>query len=101
MCKTSWLAGILVLLLAGILLPSAWADTPLLDADTMRAALRTTTVEDNGFIDQVLTLVSNGTLPLDMVNTTFQWARKKPKLRFQHFKRALIIRAADIGVTLQ
>ena len=67
----------------------------------MRAALRTTPTEEQGFICRVLKKVNNGTLPLEMVNSTFQWARKKPKMQFQFFKQAMILRAADIGVTLQ
>jgi hypothetical protein len=101
MRKTVYLAGIVVIILAGLALRPASADAPVLDADTMRTALHTTPQEEQGFIDRALVLVKNGTLPLSLVDSTFQWARKKPKLRFQHFKQALIVRAADIGITLQ
>jgi len=71
-----------------------------LDAETMKAALRTTTPEENGFIDLVLNLVDGGTLPVAMVDSTFQWARQKPKHKFQYFKRGLTVRAAQIGIDL-
>ncbi|MGD0381924.1 MAG: hypothetical protein ABSA77_00285 [Thermoguttaceae bacterium] len=77
------------------------ANTTRLDATTMKAALRTTTIEEAGFIDYVLAKVNKGLLPADMVDGTFQWARKKPyKHRFQYFKQALIVRAERIGVNL-
>jgi len=81
---------------------SAWpgAAQARLDAETMRSALRTATPEENGFIDYVLALVDEGRLPRWLVESTFQWARKKPRHRFQYFKRGLIVRAAQIGIDL-
>jgi hypothetical protein len=80
---------------------SAQAGSTRLDAATMKAALRTDTIEEGGFIDYVLDKVKKGTLPADLVDSTFQWARKKPyKHRFQYFKQALIVRAAAIGITI-
>jgi hypothetical protein len=77
------------------------ADSTRLDAATMKAALRTTTIEEAGFIDGLLIMVNKGTLPPDLVDSTFQWARKKPyKHRFQYFKQAIIVRAAAIGITI-
>jgi hypothetical protein len=35
-----------------------------------------------------------------MFDSTFLWARKKPRHKFQYFKQALTVRAAGIGVTL-
>jgi hypothetical protein len=73
-----------------------------LDAATMKAALRTDAIEEGGFIDGILLRVSKGTLPADLVDSTFQWARKKPyKHRFQYFKQALIVRAAAIGIVIK
>jgi len=75
------------------------AATTRLDAATMKAALRTATPEEAGFITYVLVLVNKGLLPADLVDSTFQWARKKPsKYRFQYFKQALIVRADKIGI---
>ncbi len=80
---------------------SVKADSSRLDAAVMKAALRTATAEEGGFIDDMLIKVNKGTLPADLVDSTFQWARKKPyKHRFQYFKQALIVRAAGIGITI-
>jgi hypothetical protein len=70
------------------------------DAATMRAALRTTPVEERGFIDRVLYKVRKGILPADLVDTTFVWAKRKPRHRFQYFKYGLIYRANELGVRL-
>ena len=80
---------------------STQADSTRLDAATMKAVLRIATTEDGGFFDNLIIRVNKGTLPADLVDSTFQWARKKPtRLRFQYFKQALIIRAAAIGITI-
>ena len=73
--------------------------TDQLTADSMKAALRTATPEDNGFIDRVLEKMNTGKISRSLVVTTFEWARKKNTHRFQYFKRAIIKRAAEIGVT--
>ncbi len=71
-----------------------------LTADQMKAALRTATVEEEGFIEKVLFLMHRGILPEDLVESTFLWARKRPKHKFQYFKYALKLRAADRGIPL-
>jgi hypothetical protein len=71
-----------------------------LDANTMKAALRTATPEEDGFIDRVLAKVDKKKLPLDLVESTFLWARKKPRNKFQYFKRGLIVRAEQQGISL-
>lgn len=71
-----------------------------LDANTIKVALHTNTAEENGFIDRVLALVDRHVLPLDMVESTFLWARKKPHNKFQYFKRGLILRAQQQGIGL-
>ncbi len=80
----------------------AWAEMvqAQLDAQTMRSALGTATPEEEGFIDYVLTLVEQGRLPRALVESTFQWARKKPRHRFQYFRYGLIVRAAQQGISL-
>ncbi|MGA2059543.1 MAG: hypothetical protein ABSG67_03605 [Thermoguttaceae bacterium] len=97
-----------LLLILAVLAFFAWisasskADSTRLDAATMKAALRTDTTEEGGFIDYLIMRVNKGTLPADLVDSTFQWARKKPyKHRFQYFKQALIVRAAAIGITIK
>jgi hypothetical protein len=92
---------ILALLAFGRISTTLAADTARLDAATMKAALRTTTAEENGFIDYVLTKVSKGLLPAALVDSTFQWARKKPyKHRFQYFKYGLLVRAEKLGIKI-
>ena len=71
-----------------------------LDAKTMKAALRTATPEEDGFIDYVLDRVEAGKLPRSLVTSTFLWARKKPRRQFQYFKYGLIIRARRRGIKL-
>jgi hypothetical protein len=74
-------------------------DNPL-DAEAMKVALRTATPEEDGFIEYVLRRVDKGTLPLDMVESTFLWAKKKPNRKFQYFKRGLTLRAEQKGIHL-
>lgn len=52
------------------------------------------------FIDRITVLTRNGALPLDLVASTFSWARKKQPYPFPYFARALRIRAAEIGVDI-
>ena len=70
--------------------PSRFAS--ILDAETIKAGLRTTEVEEGSFIEQVVQLAKNGTVPPYIVVSTFQWARKKPAYQFQYFKRGLLLR---------
>ena len=51
-------------------------------------------------MERVVRLANKGTLPVDMVASTFQWARNKPNLRFQYFKWGITARASKIDVTL-
>ena len=72
-----------------------------LDAAKMKAALDTAQPEEDGFVDRVVEKTKQGQLPVSLVESTFQWARKKPQFKFQFFKRALIVRAAKLGISLQ
>ncbi len=89
---------IILALLAATLVPTAEAE--VLDAATMKAVLRAATPEQEAFIDYVILRVTKKTLPLDLVQSTFLWARKKPHHRFYYFKQALIVRAAKQGIRL-
>lgn len=98
---TKWAYAFSVATLA--LLAAAWvgtAEASPLDANVMKVALRTAAPEEDGFIDRVLARVDQGTLPLDMVESTFLWARKKPRHKFQYFKNGLILRAQNAGIQL-
>ncbi len=94
----------LITMICALLLSTALACTSkaatLLDAGAIKAGLRTATPEEGGFIERAVRLAKQGTLPPDMLESTFQWARRKPAFRFQHFKRGLTLRAARIGVAL-
>jgi hypothetical protein len=80
---------------------ATYGDSTLLKADVIKAELHTGTAEQNAYIDSVLAKVSNGTLPASLVDSTFQWSRKKdPKFRFEFFKKALSIRAKEQGITI-
>lgn len=100
MCKIRIVCIVLLSLLAfGRISAAALADQTRFDVATYKAGLRTTSIEDNGFIEHTLFLVGQGLVPADMFDSTFQWARKKPyKHRFQYFKQALIVRADRIGI---
>jgi hypothetical protein len=76
------------------------AASSTLNADTMKVALHTATPEEDGFITKVLLLVDQGVLPVEMVQSTFLWAKKKPRYKFQYFKRGLILRASQAGITI-
>ena len=76
------------------------AEASSLDAKTMKVALHTATPEEGGFIDYVLALVDRGRLPVDLIKSTFLWAKKKPRNKFQYFKRGLILRAKKRGINL-
>jgi len=86
----------LALLIAG----TARADDFQLDPDQIRAALHTTAMEDQGFIDRTVRMVESGKLPRDMFVSCFIWARRKTRRQFQYFKAALTTRAATIGINL-
>ncbi|MCE5269374.1 MAG: hypothetical protein LLG00_15975 [Planctomycetaceae bacterium] len=76
-------------------------DAGQLTAENMKVALHTATPQENGFIERVLDRVQRGTMPLDLVKSTFQWARKKPRKQFYYFKQGLILRAAEQGIHIQ
>ncbi len=93
----------LLLVVALVLLSSARicvADTVALDVEKMKVALHTATPQEKGFIEYVVARVQAGTLPLDLVESTFLWARKKPTRKFYYFKFGLIERAAKRGIKL-
>jgi len=80
--------------------PAAEAASPL-TADTLRAGLRTANPDEEAYLTYVATLLGQGRLPQDLVESTFQWARGKPHPnKAEYFKFGLITRAKDIGITL-
>ena len=101
MFRRQFLSGLLLAPLALFSSRTLLADQTIVDADTMKKILRPATPDDNAFIDRVVKKVSKGKLPADLVDSTFEWARKKGKNRFQYFKQALILRAAQQGIVVQ
>ncbi|MGQ9574862.1 MAG: hypothetical protein ACUVUC_06055 [Thermoguttaceae bacterium] len=97
--RARWIGAILIGCLLG-LVPGTAQSSTVLDAATIKAALRTATPEEGGFVDRVVNMAKNGQLPPQMVESTFQWARRKPFYRFQYFKRGMILRAARAGISL-
>ena len=71
-----------------------------LDADVLKAMLRTTTIEENDYIPFLVTLVDQDRLPRVMIDTALRWARNKTYRQFQFFKRAVIAEADRSGITL-
>ena len=71
-----------------------------LSAQELKVGLRTVTPNDDAFVERVVTMVDEGRLSVSLVDSTFQWARRKGQNQFQYFKRALILRAAKQGITI-
>jgi hypothetical protein len=70
--------------------------------DQLKNGLQARRPEDREFLDRVATMVENKQLPIDLVKSTFQWARrKKTYYAFPYFERALILRAEQIGITIE
>jgi len=98
--RTHWIVALTLILLASPRTERVLADTPL-DAGVINAGLRSPTSADQNFVNNVVALANNGKLPANLVESAFLWAQKKPaKIRFQYFKRALILQAKNLGITL-
>lgn len=93
------LSSIVMLAMLFLMAARMHAAEPL-DAESIKAALRTATPEEEAFIDRTVAMVGKGTLPRDLFESTFLWARKKPRLKFQYFQRGLILRAEQQGIRL-
>jgi hypothetical protein len=55
------------------------------------------------FVATVVNMVDNNLLPIDLVQSTFLWARKQAKYKrypFPYFEQALRERAKDIGIAI-
>ena len=70
--------------------------------DQLRSGLNARRDVEFKFIDDVVVLVRTQKLPVKLVMETFQYARnKRTKYPFQYFQRALVLRAARLGVTIR
>lgn len=74
-------------------------ENPTLE-DTLAKGLKARLPEEFAFVDRVVKLVDHGRLSREMVQSTFLWARKKPKHQFQYFEHGLRLRAEEAGVRL-
>mgnify|MGYP001201345304 FL=1 len=80
---------------------TCWADTPeWLNPEVLKASLHTASPEEEGFIAYVVELVKAGRLPPELLQSAYLWAKRKPKYKFQYFKRAIIQLAAARGIRL-
>lgn len=79
-----------------------FADSTANLASQLKAGLKVRKPSEQAFITQVVTLVDKKVLPLPLVLSVFQYARKKEqRYPFFYFQRALKIRAAkELGVKL-
>jgi len=89
---------VVLALLATALIPTAEAG--VLDPDVMKVVLHTATPQEQGFIEYVVARVDKGTLPLDLVQSTFLWQEKNLARSSFYFQQGLILRAADRGIKL-
>ena len=58
------------------------------------------TPDEQAFVDEVVTRVDSGEIPLGLVQSTFLWARRRRPYPMQYFERALRVRAAEIGIEI-
>lgn len=97
--KSSTVAALLCVL--AVCWPGRAEAAERVDADTIRVGLRTADPKEEAYIIYVVALRDEGILSDRLVESTFQWARRKPHPRkFQYFKYALITQAADAGIRL-
>jgi len=99
MSRRSLAFSILVGALAAAGAVSAHAESPL-TTDKMIVALRPELPGDRNYLTYVGALLSQGQLPRHLVESTFLWARLKPRYKYRYFRQALILRAADLGIRL-
>jgi len=50
------------------------------------------------YIDQIIKMVEDKKLPLELVQSTFLWARRKQSRQLQYFQFALQFRAKQLGI---
>lgn len=71
--------------------------------DQLNSRLKARRPEEFAFIALVVQKVQQDELPLELVNTTFQWVlknKKKERFPFFYFQTILRIRAAELGITI-
>ncbi len=69
--------------------------------EQLKSGLLVRRPEEHLFIDRVVRMVEQDRLPVDLVKSVFQWARKKKKnTPFPYFEKALRLRAAELGISI-
>lgn len=96
-------ASLFLVLWAAPLRGQASGASPPTLQEELEKGLKARRPEEFEFIARVVQMVEKKQLPLDLVNSTFQWARKRT--RFERypcvfFERALRLRAAKLGIDL-
>lgn len=77
---------------------SARAVTSQLDVEKIKAALRTATPEEDGFVDRALGMVADGKLSAGLVQGMFVRARREQRHKFQQFKYGLLSQVSDPAI---
>lgn len=112
--RAAWVYLIAVVLLIGLVsIPCVIAGRDSIASEPTMVGLELSEMDDQlafglkarrpvefDFINRITVLARSGELPLEMVASTFAWARRKQPYPFPYFMRALRIRAADIGVKI-
>ena len=68
--------------------------------DQLEKGLKARLPREFAFIDRVVKMVDNQQLPLDLVQSTFLWARVKKPYPFPYFETGLRTRAAKRGIDI-
>jgi len=91
--------GVCVLGFSAVFTSELLADSPL-DGDKLITALRPQHPVARDFLTYTGALLEAGYLPRSLVESTFLWARDKPRYQARYFREGLIRRARDQGIDL-
>ncbi|HEY1066629.1 MAG TPA: hypothetical protein VGE52_10985 [Pirellulales bacterium] len=100
---------VLVVAILALVAPAAWtqqAPVPIAPGETitlqatLEKGLRCKTPEEFKYIEKISRYVENGKISRELVLSTFDWARDKPKNQVRYFDRGLRERAKALGVSL-
>lgn len=67
---------------------------------TLKFGLKARRPVEFQFISDVVQQVKNKQLPIDLVQSTFLWAKRKKPYQYPYFEKALRVRANDLGYTV-
>lgn len=101
---TTILSFTLIFLSADLLAPRTTQAQDVADLQQqLESGLKARRPIEFAFIRRVVVLVNNEQLPIDLVKSIFNWARKKAKFKkhpFPYFERAMREQAKKLGVQL-